>query len=167
MLLRKSVFFLLISSLSLNVFAQSIDEEESVSVGGGSDGSGNLITDDEDLEGSAIPPDRPYATTPQVRQKFSSSSTTTQRIQTTTTRKIITQSPVAPRIITSPKYNDSPSPFNMSLFFGTTGILIILGTIMLLLMVLILFILCFKARNNKKQAYRPGQRESPDALLKD
>ncbi|CAI2356480.1 unnamed protein product [Caenorhabditis sp. 36 PRJEB53466] len=164
MLLRKTCFLLLISAVSL--FAQSIDEEERVHVG---EGSANGITDDEDMEGSSLPPDTFYATTPQLRQKFSSSTkleTTTRKLVTFTTADEIVTSPRT--IIESTTTDARPSvPFGTSMFFGTQGIFIILGAIMVLLIVLIMVVLCFKARNNKKQAYRPGQRESPDALLKE
>ncbi|CAA94201.2 Syndecan [Caenorhabditis elegans] len=167
MLLRKACFLLLVSVFAVS--AQSIDEEERVHVG---EGSGNGITDDEDsdMEGSSLPPDTYYATTPQIRQKFVPST----KMETTTT-KIVTFT-TSDRIVTSPRNvievttsSDSrPSvPSGSSMFFGTQGIFIILGAIMALLIILILLVLCFKARNNKKQAYRPGQRESPDALLKE
>lgn len=168
MLLRKTCFLLLISVFAVS--AQSIDEEERVHVG---EGSANGITDDEDsdMEGSSLPPDTYYATTPQLRQKFVPSS----RMETTTT-KIVTFT-TSDRIVTSPQNvievttssDTRPSvPFTDSfLLFGTSGIFIVLGGLLAVLVVLILVILCFKAKNNKKQAYRPGQRESPDALLKD
>uniref|UniRef100_A0A8R1DSQ9 Uncharacterized protein n=1 Tax=Caenorhabditis japonica TaxID=281687 RepID=A0A8R1DSQ9_CAEJA len=164
MLLRKTCFLFLISALS--VFAQSIDEEERVHVG---EGSGNGITDDEDnLEGSSLPPDSYYATTPQVRPKFVSSTrmeTTTRKLfSSSTTERIVT----SPRMIVESTTDSRPEiPFGSSMLFGTQGIFIILGAIMVLLLILIMVVLCFKARNNKKQAYRPGQRESPDALLKE
>ncbi|CAB3400667.1 unnamed protein product [Caenorhabditis bovis] len=169
MLLRKLSFIILLISLG-SIYTQSIDEEESVHLGG-KEGSGNGITDDEDMEGSSLPPDSFYATTPQVRPKFPSS--TTIRIQTS--QMIVTQtSSTTERIMTSSSHEPTTTtdsrpnvPFNSFSLFGVRGIFIILGTILLFLVILILFILCFKARNNKKQAYRPGQRESPDALLKE
>ncbi|CAO4384137.1 unnamed protein product [Caenorhabditis nigoni] len=170
MLLRKTCVLLLISFATL-ISAQSIDEEERVHVG---EGSANGITDDEDsdLEGSSLPPDTYYATTPQLRQKFPSS---TARMDTTTT-KIITFTKAADDIVTSSRNvievttsSDSrPSvPFSESSFFGMRTALIILGSITVLLLILISAIIFYKCANNKKQAYRPGQRESPDALLKD
>ncbi|KAF1747188.1 hypothetical protein GCK72_023649 [Caenorhabditis remanei] len=168
MLLRKTCFILLISVFAVS--AQSIDEEERVHVG---EGSANGITDDEDsdMEGSSLPPDTFYATTPQLRQKFVPST----RMETTTT-KIVTFT-TSDEIVTSPRNvidvttstDSRPSvPFSEGfLLFGTTGVFIILGGVMVILIILIMIILCFKAINNKKQAYRPGQRESPDALLKE
>lgn len=40
-------------------------------------------------------------------------------------------------------------PSGSSMFFGTQGIFIILGAIMALLIILILLVLCFKARNSE------------------
>ncbi|CAL2049362.1 hypothetical protein CAEBREN_23362 [Caenorhabditis brenneri] len=168
MLLRKTCFLLLISVFAIS--AQSIDEEERVHVG---EGSANGLTDDEDsdMEGSSLPPDTYYATTPQLRQKFPSST----RMETTTTKIVTFTSP--DRVVTSPRNvievttsSDSRPPVpseGTSRLFGFQGIFIILGVVMGVLVILITVIIIFKARNNKKQAYRPGQRESPDALLKE
>uniref|UniRef100_A0A1I7U158 Podoplanin n=1 Tax=Caenorhabditis tropicalis TaxID=1561998 RepID=A0A1I7U158_9PELO len=167
MLLRKTCFLLLVAVCAIS--AQSIDEEERVHVG---EGSANAMTDDEDsdMEGSSLPPDTYYATTPQLRQKFVSSTkmeTTTKAVTFTTTDRIVTSARNVIEVTTS---SDSRPPVpseGTSRLFGFQGVFIVLGIIMGVLIILIAVIIVFKARNNKKQAYRPGQRESPDALLKE
>ncbi|CAD6185123.1 unnamed protein product [Caenorhabditis auriculariae] len=184
---RKSIIlicltFILSGSL---ISAQSIDEEESVHVGG-KEGSGSPLPDDEDVEGSSLPPDTYYATTPSVRSKFGTTTVgkvknseeslelTTEARPTTTVlkQKVTTFATSTPRITTrvlleSSIGNSRTAPAPATTSFSTIAIVIVLGAIIFLLALLIIVIMCCKAYNNRKQAYRPGKRETPEALLKE
>ncbi|VDM55199.1 unnamed protein product [Angiostrongylus costaricensis] len=70
------LWFVVLTFRLFCVSAQSIDEEEALhSV----EGSGNFASDDEDMEGSSLPPDAHYATTPPVMNPRITQNTTTTR----------------------------------------------------------------------------------------
>ncbi|PAV62535.1 hypothetical protein WR25_00162 [Diploscapter pachys] len=159
-----------------SAFAQSIDEEETVHLGVGSsvkEGSADTaLSDDEDFEGSALPPESQYAKTPQVHPKATTQATGKIQQQTTKQATTIVKQKVSPLAVTTPissilDEEESNISSSSSSIIWTHGIAILLAAILLILFTLIVIIICCKAYHRRKQAYRPGQRLSPDALLKE
>ncbi|CAJ0557877.1 unnamed protein product, partial [Mesorhabditis spiculigera] len=176
MILRAAIFGLLL--LSAGLVAQSMDEEESVSIGNGQGfGSGNGHSeDDEDyVQGSGLPPDRPYATPPTVSKTPSTKApvtTTTQQVKKSQST-IITQrpriDPVTEATTTTtrrPIGKTTESNVQANAAWTNHLIIIMLIALILTLVILIGAVLICRGCSNKKRKYRTeNQAASANGLL--
>ncbi|KAJ1346734.1 hypothetical protein KIN20_001631 [Parelaphostrongylus tenuis] len=129
------LYFIVLTFRLFCVPAQSIDEEEAVHL---VEGSGNYASDDEDIEGSSLPPDAHYATTPPVMHpRFTHSTTTRRRFDSTLkyttlikSQRVTTFATSTPSIITHPRLKDTSARGKL---FSTSTTVIILGLLVLLL----------------------------------
>lgn len=161
------LWFVVLTFRLFCVSAQSIDEEESLHL---IEGSGNFASDDEDMEGSSLPPDAHYATTPPVMNPRITQGTTTTRRRLDATLKYTTLiksqrvtifATSTPPGITNPKLNDTS--LHRELLSISTPVMI-LGLLIIILTGILIAVICFTCCNGTK-AYRPGERRRSEALL--
>ncbi|VDO88508.1 unnamed protein product [Heligmosomoides polygyrus] len=143
MLLRNTCILLLTILLN-NACAQSIDEEEVQHFAEGS--GGDTLSDDEDLEGSSLPPDAGYATTPVVHPRLVHTASTKEKIESTVkyttlmkTQRITTFATSTPQITTKAVPGETAVSRKS---FSTSTTFVILGLLVLLLVVIVA-VVCF------------------------
>ncbi|WKY17064.1 hypothetical protein Q1695_001576 [Nippostrongylus brasiliensis] len=163
---RKLFILLSLSLVFSSIFTQSIDEEEPHPLVEGS--GGDSVSDDEDIEGSLLPPDSNYASTTIVHPRLTHTTTPSEKLKTavkyTTVMKIQRISTFAtstPGITVRPVPGDSAVSRTS---FSTSTTFIILG-LLVLLIVIIIAVVCVACCRNRRKAYRPGEHRRSDALL--
>ncbi|KHJ92863.1 hypothetical protein OESDEN_07238 [Oesophagostomum dentatum] len=156
----------LLTALTSLLSAQSVDEESYVQL---TEGSGKYSSDDEDIEGSALPRDSNYATTPVVRPRFTQGPVTRLRTNTVKyptilqTQRVTTYATSTPHGIDPPRGEDAKSGEMLS--SNATLTVLIIGIVVLVAVAVILVACCLKRHTGRSNGYTPGQHRSSAALL--
>ncbi|CAJ0609999.1 unnamed protein product [Cylicocyclus nassatus] len=159
------VYAALIISFASCISAQSVDEEGYENLG---EGSGKYSSDDEDIEGSALPRDSNYATTPVVHPRFTQPPVTRLRTNTVKYSTIMQTQRVTTFATSTPHSNieiHNEDDRVSTQMLSTNATIVIIGLIVLIVIAAILVVCVYKCRTGRTNAYTPGQHRSSAALL--
>ncbi|KAL6723362.1 hypothetical protein Aduo_018374 [Ancylostoma duodenale] len=135
---------LLFTLLASYVSAQSVDEEAYVHV---AEGSGRYSSDDEDIEGSSLPRDANYATTPVVHPRLTQGPVTRWKTNTMKyptiiqTQWVTTFATSTPRVGIETTEGDRAAPHQT---LSPNTILLIIGLLVLIVVIVVIAVCCFK-----------------------
>ncbi|RCN42267.1 hypothetical protein ANCCAN_11752 [Ancylostoma caninum] len=135
---------LLFTLLVSYICAQSVDEEAYVHV---AEGSGRYSSDDEDIEGSSLPRDANYATTPVVHPRLTQGPATRWKTNTMKYPTIIQTQWVTTFATSTPRVGIETTEGDRAASQQTLSpniILLIVGLLVFIVIIVVIAVCCFK-----------------------